>query len=381
MEDLLHHLSYSLNFVSTKSHSSKVPDSFIRRQTMVNCERFTTEDLKDLDDKVSNAKDYALQREEELYFDLLDHLSRHQEQVCLVSESLSFFDLMVSFAWGAMENMYCQPKLNQHRALIIKNSRHPVVEHFVGKKDFVVNDMVFDERKKIMLITGPNMAGKSTIMRQTALIAILSQIGSYVPASSAELPVFDNIFTRVGASDDLSRGLSTFMVEMQEVAHMMRFATPKSLVILDEVGRGTSTEDGLAIASSILDSLAKDVNAWTMFATHYHELVPFSSVYPNIIQMQTEVTKDRKEIQFTHKLIEGACGSSYGLEVARLAGISNLLIENAKGFLELQVSKNCVPSILIFSNFFFGFVFKIKLLILTIKLRGLSKYATKLGFL
>ena len=215
----------------------------------------------------------------------------------------------------------------------MRGSRHPVVERYVGRHAFTPNDIVISTDAKHLLITGPNMAGKSTVMRQTALTAILCQIGSFVPAESARLPVFDRVFTRVGAADDLTRGQSTFMVEMAEAANILRNATTRSLVILDEVGRGTSTQDGLAIASAILQDLARRVRCYTMFATHYRELVDLAASLPSVRPMQTEVHDREGRIVFAHRLVEGAADSSYGIEVARLAGLPDAVIANAMEFL------------------------------------------------
>jgi DNA mismatch repair protein MutS len=245
--------------------------------------------------------------------------------------------MLQSFAWLALKENYVRPVLtDKPRRLTLKACRHPVVEKFVGRHDFVSNDVMMNEGKSQLLITGPNMAGKSTVMRQTAIAAILCQAGSWVPAHDAEMPIFDRIFTRVGASDDLSRGQSTFMVEMSEAAEILRQATSRSLVILDEVGRGTSTTDGLAIAAAIMEDLADRVGSFTMFATHYHELVPMMAARKNIIPMQTEVMEKNGGIIFTHRLIAGASASSFGIEVAKLAGVPGHVIEMAKARLSVS---------------------------------------------
>jgi DNA mismatch repair protein MutS len=242
--------------------------------------------------------------------------------------------MLQSFAWLAIKEGYVRPTLSTSaRRLVLKACRHPVVEKFVGRHEFVANDVLLNDKKSQMLITGPNMAGKSTVMRQTAIAAILCQAGAFVPAFEAEMPIFDGIFTRVGASDDLSRGQSTFMVEMSEAAEILRKATAKSLVILDEVGRGTSTTDGLAIAASILDDLCSRIKCFTMFATHYHELVPIMAQRPNVVTAQTEVVEKNDGILFTHRLIAGASASSFGIEVARLAGVPAHVLELAKDYL------------------------------------------------
>lgn len=328
------HKSFGLLIEITKTNLNRVPPDFIRRQTMTNGERYTTIDLKDLDDALSSANEQAVQREITLYGELMKRLSPHRDGLMGVAKALGQLDMLQSFAWLATKESYVRPTLSSHpRRLVLKSCRHPVVEKFVGRHEFVANDVLLNDKKSQMLITGPNMAGKSTVMRQTAIAAILCQSGSFVPAFEAEMPVFDGIFTRVGASDDLSRGQSTFMVEMSEASEILRKATSKSLVILDEVGRGTSTTDGLAIAASILEDLSVRVKCFTMFATHYHELVPLMSQRPNVVTAQTEVVENSTGIVFTHRLIAGACASSFGIEVARLAGVPVQVLETARGYL------------------------------------------------
>lgn len=328
------HKSFGLLIEVTKTNVSRVPTEFIRRQTMTNGERYTTMELKDLDDALASAYEQAIQRELQLYEELLHKLAPFRDGLMSVAKALGQLDMLQSFAWLAIKENYTRPILSAGpRRLVLKACRHPVVERFVGRHEFVANDVLLNDKKSQMLITGPNMAGKSTVMRQTALAAILCQAGAFVPAFEAEIPIFDGIFTRVGASDDLSRGQSTFMVEMSEAAEILRKATSKSLVILDEVGRGTSTTDGLAIASSILEDLATRVKCFTMFATHYHELVPLMATRSNVVTAQTEVLEKSDGIVFTHRLIAGASASSFGLEVARLAGVPTHVIELAKSYL------------------------------------------------
>ena len=327
----------------TKTHLKKVPSYFIRKQTMVNCDRFITEELKELDETLSSAREQAVAREQQLFAQLLSNLCQEQELLMLLARGLANLDLTLCFSWLALKENYCKPTLSEQQSLKLSQSRHPVVESFVGSSEFVANDIEMNENSKLILLTGPNMAGKSTVMRQVALCAILCQIGSYVPCSSAKLPVFDNLFTRVGASDDLSLGLSTFMVEMKEAAHILRYATSKSLLILDEIGRGTSTEDGLALAHAILDYLAQEVKAWALFATHYHELVPRVESYSNVKLMQTAVSKEKGNISFTHKLIPGASPHSYGLEVAKLAGIPKTVLNFAQSVITSTSEKPRKP--------------------------------------
>jgi DNA mismatch repair protein MutS len=328
------HKSFGLLLEVTKSNISKVPASFIRRQTMTNGERYTTIELKELDDALASANEQAIQREQKLYQNLLETLKPHRDGLMIVARAIGELDLLQSFAWLALKENYTRPVLTDRpRRLTLKSCRHPVVEKFVGRHDFVPNDILMNESKSQILITGPNMAGKSTVMRQTAIAAILCQAGSWVPAHEAEMPIFDRVFTRVGASDDLSRGQSTFMVEMSEAAEILRHATNRSLVILDEVGRGTSTTDGLAIAASIIMDLADRLGCFTMFATHYHELVPMMAGRANVVPMQTQVIERADGIVFSHRLVTGASASSFGIEVAKLAGVPGHVIEMAKRYL------------------------------------------------
>lgn len=333
------HKSFGLLIEVTRTHQAKVPKDFIRRQTMVNCERFTTVELQELNETLASASDQATARETALYQALLQELAKFRMDIRSVAQAMATFDLLQSFAWLALRHDYCEPKISEDERIELKGSRHPVVERYVGRHVFAPNDVTFSQQKKHLLITGPNMAGKSTVMRQTAIAAVLCQIGSFVPALSARLPVFDRIFTRVGAADDLSRGQSTFMVEMSEAAHILRHATQRSLVILDEVGRGTSTTDGLALASAILQDLATRVRCFSMFATHYHELVPFAADLACVKPMQTEVLEQGERIVFTHRLKDGASDSSYGLEVARLAGVPEAVL----AFAAAQLAKAPEP--------------------------------------
>lgn len=314
----------------TKSHSSKVPSAFIKRQTMVNAERYTTPELQELSENIQNSQEHLVLREREIFEELIVKVTQYVRAIKTSSESLAQIDLLLSFAWQAIKYQYSRPRWTNNGGMVLKGSRHPVVETFVGQHDFFANDIAIEGRVRQLLITGPNMAGKSTLMRQVALTALMAQIGSFVPARSAELPIFDRIFTRVGASDDLVKGQSTFMVEMSEAATILKNASKRSLVILDEVGRGTSTQDGLALAAAILTDLAQRITCIALFATHYHELVAFSAPLRSVQSVQTEVIERGDEIVFSHRLKPGATSSSYGIEVARIAGIPPLVLEHAK---------------------------------------------------
>lgn len=336
------HKSFGLLLEVTKSNVGRVPDYFIRRQTMTNGERYTTVDLKELDEELASANDQAVQREVRLYQELLERLKVHRESLMQVAKALGELDMLQSFAWLALKEGYAKPIMTENpRRLTLKSCRHPVVEKFVGRHEFVPNDVLMNDGKRLLLITGPNMAGKSTIMRQTAIAAILCQAGSWVPASEAEMPVFDRIFTRVGASDDLSRGQSTFMVEMSEAAEILRQASARSLVILDEVGRGTSTTDGLAIAAAIMEDLSDRICCFTLFATHYHELVSMMETRKCVVPVQTEVIDKQGRIAFSHRLIAGASTSSFGIEVAKLAGVPSHVIDLANA----RLSQGDLPAL------------------------------------
>lgn len=321
--------NYGLLIEVTKANRQKIPKEFIHRQTMVNSDRFSTPELQDLSEKLDKAQSLCVEREMELYSALLTELRKIIDKLRELAKEVALVDMLVSFAWNALKNRLVAPKWSQ-RDLILKGSRHPVVEQSIGEHEFCANDIILTGKFKQILITGPNMAGKSTLMRQVALTALMAQVGSFVPANEALMPVFDRIFTRVGASDDLAKGQSTFMVEMSEAAHILRAGTKNSLVILDEIGRGTSSQDGLALAAAILGDIAKRVQCYTLFATHYHELVDYVKDLDSVIAMQTEVLEHGESILFTHRLKGGATSASYGIEVARIAGIPKHVVQLAK---------------------------------------------------
>ena len=338
------HKSYGLLIEVTRTHAAKIPANFVRRQTMVNGDRFTTVELQELNDSLAEAADRAVAREQELWQTLLRELARHRSDLQAVAAGLALFDVVQSFAWQALKAGYCEPKISSDGRIELKGSRHPVVERLLGRHRFSPNDVSIPASQRHLLITGPNMAGKSTLMRQVAVAALLHQIGSFVPALAARLPIFDRIFTRVGAGDDLARGHSTFLVEMSEAASILRHATRRSLVVLDEVGRGTSTRDGLALASAILEDLARRIGCYTLFATHYHELVPFAEKLPGVRPVQTEVIERDGRVVFTHRLKDGPASSSYGLEVARIAGLPGHVVDAAAQFLNQSDQANPPPA-------------------------------------
>ena len=317
----------------TNSYQNLVPDYFIRRQTLANSERYTTEELNKLAGTILGAEDKLYALEYETFVSIRDKIAEEIERVQRTAHAIAQVDVFTSLALVAERNQYVRPKLNQKGILDIKEGRHPVVEQMIDHDMFVSNDTYLDQKdQRISIITGPNMAGKSTYMRQTALIVLMAQIGSFVPAKEANVGIVDRIFTRVGASDDLASGQSTFMVEMSEVANILKNATKKSLLILDEIGRGTSTFDGLSIAWAVVEyiSNAKLLGAKALFATHYHELTELEGKLASVNNYCIAVKEQGDDIIFLRKIIKGGADKSYGIQVARLAGIPDLVIERAK---------------------------------------------------
>lgn len=320
-----------------RSQIDKVPLRYIRKQTIANNERYITEDLKVIEDKILGSEEKAIQLENEIYTQIKNILSRYIQTFQLIAQSIAKVDAILSLAEVAVKNNFVKPTINANvKTLNIIDGRHPVVEQFMDRGQFVVNDTLLDEEdNRIMIITGPNMAGKSTYMRQVAIITLLAHIGSFVPAKEAHIPITDRIFTRVGASDDLAFGQSTFMVEMSEVAHILANATNNSLIILDEIGRGTSTFDGLSIAWSVVEYLSKNFKAKTLFATHYHELTELEGVLDGVKNYKISVKEINDDVIFLRKIVRGGASRSFGIEVAKLAGVPNEVIERAK-----EISKN-----------------------------------------
>ncbi len=326
----------------TKSALDMVPDRYIRKQTLVGSERFFTIELKEMESKILNAHEEANSLQLKLYGNLIENFKRHTSLLLKVSEIVSVIDVLQGLAKSAIENKFVRPDLNEDRKISIKDGRHPIVEFKNRDDSFIPNDTVLDMDKNLIhIITGPNMAGKSTYMRQIALIVIMAQIGSFVPAKSCNIGIVDRIFTRIGASDNLSKGESTFMVEMKEVANILKNATDKSLIILDEVGRGTSTFDGMSIAWAIVEYISENIGAKTVFATHYHELSKIEETYKNVSNLNIKVKKDGEEIIFLRKIVEGWTDNSYGVDVAKLAGIDEKVTSRAEEILKsLEKSKN-----------------------------------------
>ena len=318
----------------SKGNVSKVPDDYIRKQTLVNNERYITLELKEAESAVLGAQERLSNLEYEAFIKIRDTVYENRERVMKTAKAIAEIDAICSLSEVAVKNNYTKPYVNTSGSVIIKDGRHPVVEK-IAKGVFVPNDMQLDNDKNMaMVITGPNMAGKSTYMRQNALIVLMAQIGSFVPASKCEIGVIDKLFTRIGASDDLTRGQSTFMLEMSEVSYILANATKKSFVIFDEVGRGTSTYDGLSIAWAVMEYIVKKVGAKTLFATHYHELAVLEDLFPGIKNYNTACKKRGDDITFLRKIVRGQTDDSYGIEVAKLAGVPDYVIKRAKEILK-----------------------------------------------
>src|SRR5437870_1725015 len=318
----------------TKSNLASVPAHYTRKQTTVGGERFVTPELKEMEAKILGADEHARQLEYQLFQKLRDETLRELGPIQQTAAAIATLDVICALAETARLYRYCRPQLNASLRLIIKDGRHPVLDQNLVEEKFVPNDTALDgENLRVAIVTGPNMAGKSTYIRQVALIVLMAQIGSFVPASSAEIGLVDRIFTRVGASDDLSRGQSTFMVEMNETANIVNNASERSLVILDEIGRGTSTFDGLSIAWSVAEFLHDKIRARTLFATHYHELTKLAAERKGVANFNVALREWNEQIIFLRKIIPGGADKSYGIHVARLAGIPKEILDRARDIL------------------------------------------------
>ena len=332
-----------------KGQLNLVPDHYIRKQTLSTGERYITQELKELESTILGAKDRIVSLEYEIFTQLRAHVSEQSQRVQKTAQAIASLDVLCSFAHTAVHNHYCRPEVDLSGEIRITQGRHPVVEQMLKNTLFVPNDTVLGaDGCKAAIITGPNMAGKSTYMRQVALIVLMAQMGSFVPAASARVGIVDKFFTRIGASDDLASGQSTFMVEMNEVADILKNATPRSLLILDEIGRGTSTFDGMAIAKAVLEYAVdpKKLGAKTLFATHYHELTSMEQEIPEIRNFNIAVKKRQGEMIFLRKIVPGAADDSYGVEVAKLAGLPDKLIARARAVLkELESGAPKAPAV------------------------------------
>ena len=331
----------------SKSFVNQVPEGYIRKQTLTNCERYITQELKDLEDQVLGAKERLTALEYQIFTQLREFLAAQAARVQCSAAAVAQADVLCSLASVAAQRGYCRPEITLDREISITDGRHPVVEMMLKDSLFVPNDTHIGAKdNQVSIITGPNMAGKSTYMRQVALIVLMAQIGSFVPARSARIGIVDRVFTRIGASDDLASGQSTFMVEMAEVASILKYATAKSLLILDEIGRGTSTYDGMAIARAVLEYAAnpRQLGAKTLFATHYHELSAIENELPNVKNYNIAVKKRGDRMIFLRKIVPGATDDSYGVEVAKLAGLPNSVVARARQILqELESQEGVRP--------------------------------------
>ncbi|MFP3155449.1 DNA mismatch repair protein MutS [Lachnospiraceae bacterium ZAX-1] len=329
------------------SQQSLVPDDYIRKQTLANAERYIIPKLKELEDMILGAEDKLVSLEYELFCEIRNQIAENIQRIQKTAKAVAKADVIAALAFVAERNNFCRPRINETGVIDIKNGRHPVVEQMIHNDMFIANDTYLDnETKRISIITGPNMAGKSTYMRQTALIVLMAQIGSFVPATAANISIVDRIFTRVGASDDLASGQSTFMVEMTEVANILRNATKNSLLILDEIGRGTSTFDGLSIAWAVVEHISnpKLLGAKTLFATHYHELTELEGKLDNVNNYCIAVKEKGDDIVFLRKIIPGGADKSYGIQVAKLAGVPESVIARAKVIVE-ELSDNDITAV------------------------------------
>jgi len=329
----------------TKAHIDKIPDYFIRKQTLVNAERYFTEELKDFEDTILSSNEDLVKLESSIFEGLVEYIMLNSKNILKNANILSKIDVSLGLSDIAIKNDYCRPKINKKQEIHLIESRHPVIEQLLDVDDnFISNDVDLNAKlKQIAVITGPNMAGKSTFLRQVALLSIMTQIGSYVPAKKANLCLIDKVYTRVGASDNLSEGESTFLVEMNETANILNNATNNSLIILDEIGRGTSTYDGLAIAWSIIEYLHNNnkFNPITLFATHYHELVQLANQLDRSFNLNIEVLEKSGELLFLRKIIKGGASQSYGVHVAQMAGLPKKVIRRANAVLnKLVIDKN-----------------------------------------
>lgn len=324
-------------FEVTKSYLNQVPERYVRKQTLTNGERYITEELNELESKILGAEEKILELEYEIFISIRNHLAKNIERLQKTANTIASLDVINSFAIVAEDMSYCKPQVDNSGVIDIKDGRHPVIEKMIETGTFVENDTYLDGlNDRLSIITGPNMAGKSTYMRQVALIVLMAQLGSFVPASSAHIGVVDKIFTRVGASDDLSMGQSTFMVEMMEVATILREATKNSLIILDEIGRGTSTYDGLSIAWAVVEHIAnkEKCGAKTLFATHYHELTELENKIEGVKNYRIAVKEKGEDIIFLRKILPGGTDESYGIHVAKLAGVPQVVVKRSNEILK-----------------------------------------------
>ena len=329
----------------TKTNEHLVPEDYIRKQTLVNSERYIVPDLKEYEEKVITAKSKIEALEYELFKKLTSEIKEHIDSLYKLANRIANLDIVSNFAHIATKNSYVKPEMDEGEILEIKGGRHPIVENLIPSGTYVKNDIILDEKNNLIILTGPNMSGKSTYMKQVALNIIMAHIGSYVAADYAKIPIVDKIFTRVGASDDLLTGQSTFMLEMTEVASILNSATKKSFVVLDEIGRGTSTYDGISIATAITEYIHNIIGAKTIFATHYHELTELEKELERAINFRVEVKEDGKNVVFLREIVKGGADKSYGIEVARLSGVPKEVLNRSRKILKkLETRKNLIEN-------------------------------------
>ena len=329
----------------TKANEHLVPEDYIRKQTLVNSERYIVPDLKEYEEKVITAKSKIEALEYDLFKSLSSEIKEHIESLYKLANRIANLDIVSNFAHIATKNSYVKPEISEENILEIKGGRHPIVESLIASGSYVKNDIVLDEKNNLIILTGPNMSGKSTYMKQVALNIIMAHIGSYVAADYAKIPIVDKIFTRVGASDDLLTGQSTFMLEMTEVASILNNATEKSFIVLDEIGRGTSTYDGISIATAITEYIHNNIGAKTIFATHYHELTELEKELERAINFRVEVKENGKNVVFLREIVKGGADKSYGIEVARLSGVPKDVLNRSRKILKkLENRKNLIES-------------------------------------
>jgi len=323
-----------------KGQAKDAPSDYVRVQTLVNAERYTTPQLKEFEQKILSAREKVDELEHVIFRQLCDALKSQTPQMRVLSETISWIDIYIDFAYVAKQYGYVKPEISEDGSTIFEvlEGRHPVVERFVP--EFVPNDIFMDKSLRMFILTGPNMSGKSTYIRQVGLIALMAQIGSFVPARRARLPIFDRIFTRMGARDDISTGKSTFLTEMNEVALILSKATERSLVLLDEVGRGTSTFDGISIAWAMSEYIYNELRCKTIFATHFTELTELADIYPGIKDLTIDVKETDEGVVFLHKVVEGVADRSYGIEVAAIAGLPESIVERARQILDVISEKS-----------------------------------------
>ena len=331
---------YYIEITHAALKSGELPESYVRKQTLANCERYINQELKELEIKILTSRQRALDLQNELYAEVKTQVKHAVFRIQTTANKIGSLDALLSLAETSYQNDYVKPSINKEKRLEIADGRHPVVERLVEEQIFVPNDTNLLKEKNFMIITGPNMGGKSTYMRQVALICIMAHIGCYIPAKFGDIPLLDAIYTRVGAADDLSQGQSTFMVEMNEVSHILEHATEHSLVILDEVGRGTSTYDGMSIAWAIVAFICRKIQCMTLFSTHYHEITDIAERFDNVVNYCVAVEEKKEEVLFLRKLVQGKADKSYGIHVAKLAHLPKEVLSLAEHKLnQLQSQK------------------------------------------